>query len=105
MIVPMTPPPNVCVKPSTDEAVPATCPSGSIASALKFEPSHPKASMSSVNSVMNKGKGTGPASEKANHSELMSMNASSANCDSRRMPNAPTNLELAKFDSAINEAM
>ncbi|MOA67939.1 hypothetical protein D3C78_1953240 [compost metagenome] len=41
MKAPMTPPPMVWVKPSTEEAVPATWPSGSIAIALKFDAIRP----------------------------------------------------------------
>ncbi len=47
---PITPPPSVCMKPCTDDAVPATWPSGSMAIELKFDPIQPNCSIAAANS-------------------------------------------------------
>ena len=44
-LAPMRPPPAVCTNPCTDDAEPATCPSGSIAIALKLDPIQPNWNM------------------------------------------------------------
>ena len=106
MAAPISEPPTVPMKPMTDDAVPATWPSGSIASELKFEPIQPNWNMASAKNTMKmaKGIGSGPSTCTSSQTKVMAMKPSSEPCDSLRMPNRPTSLALTKEEKAMNSA-
>jgi hypothetical protein len=65
MAAPTSPPPTVCAKPSVEDAVPATAPSGSMAIELKFAPTKPKSGIIISEMRKNNQNGTGPAAAMA----------------------------------------
>src|SRR5690348_2702514 len=100
MPAPISAPPTVLMKPSTEEAVPATWPSGSMASELKFEPIQPKLNIAKPKKPMNRknGIGCGPNTKASSQIVLIDMKAIKAPCDSLRIPNLPTSREFRKDD-------
>ena len=99
------PPPIVCMKPWTDEAVPATWPSGSMAIELKFEPIQPNCNIAAANSDDEQRRAASARQRQAAaRIVLTARKPISAPCDSRRMPKRPTSCELRKDDTAIMPA-
>ena len=96
----------VCKKPNTDDAVPATFPSGSMAKALKFAPKPPIENISVINRIMKKVKGAAPPAiaDQINQTKDVAQNISSKLWDIVRIPNRPTNSEFKKAESALNAA-
>ena len=83
------------MKPRIDEAVPASWPSGSMASALKFAPIQPNGSIALAKKVTNSQSGIVHFdSDNDEPGEADDEEPSSAPCDRRRMPMRPTRREL-----------